>query len=166
MGTTNIDRTNRANTGKSFEAELSVLFAELERKGAARIRKVDPPTRVIGGGFRRRVILLPNPFLDYVGTIAGGRAVFIEAKSTATGRLPFCRSGGLTEEQWQAMRGWHAAGAAVLVLWRQPAGTAVLTVPSIAATRAAEPLAASLPAYAFPGWPGALDLETIRGFLQ
>lgn len=117
--TIDLDRTNRKNTGKSFEHELELLFKGLEARRIARIRKVDPPTRIIGGGGFRRVIFLPNPFLDYAGAICrSGRAVFLEAKSTSSHRLPIDRSGGVTEEQVGSLRAWARADALVGVLWR------------------------------------------------
>ena len=130
--TYDLDRTNRKNTGKAFEHELELLFKVLESRRVARIRKVDPPTRIVGGGFRRHVIFLPNPFLDYAGTLCRtGRAVFIEAKSTASHRLPIARHGGVTEEQVEALRGWARAGALVGVLWRFDGETAFASMTEI-----------------------------------
>ena len=122
--TTDLDRTNKKNTGKTFEHELDLVFRTLEIRKIARIRKVDPPVRIVGGGFARRTIFLPNPFLDYAGVIFGsGRAIFLEAKSTSTHRLPINRSGGVTEEQVEALRGWTRAGAYVGILWRHAGRT-------------------------------------------
>lgn len=127
--THDLDRTNRKNTGKAFEHELELLFKVLESRRVARIRKVDPPTRIVGGGFRRHVIFLPNPFLDYAGAICRtGRAVFIEAKSTVDHRLPIARHGGVTEEQVEALRGWAQADALVGILWRYNGATAFVSM--------------------------------------
>lgn len=123
-----VRRTNASNTGKFFEKELALTLAAYERQGTARLRKVDPPVRMIGGG--RGIIQLPNPFLDYVGalTARGGRAVFIEAKSTAGARLPVGGKDGLTGKQVEALRAWHSAGALVGLLWRRMAGEEVVRV--------------------------------------
>lgn len=127
--TTNLDRTNQKNTGKTFEHELDLLFRSLEIRKVARIRKVDPPVRVVGGGFARRTIFLPNPFLDYAGVFySSGRAIFVEAKSTSAHRLPIGRSGGVTEEQVESLRAWARAGAFVGVLWRYKASTVFISM--------------------------------------
>lgn len=88
--------------------------------GKLRLRKVDPPARIMGGGAGRRVIFLENPFLDFVGvwTECGGRAVFIECKSTAKPKLTFDSDGGITTTQLDALRNWHNAGAVAFVLWQ------------------------------------------------
>lgn len=126
---THLDRTNRGNTGKTFEHELELIFSSLEARRIARIRKVDPPVRIVGGGFARRTIFLPNPFLDYAGVrYESGRAIFLEAKSTATHRLPIGRSGGVTEEQVRSLRAWARAGAFVGVLWRYKASTVFISM--------------------------------------
>lgn len=130
MPTTDLDRTNRANTGKAFEHELELVFRVLESRRIARIRKVDPPTRIVGPG---RIVFLPNPFLDYAGAIVGsGRAVFVEAKSTSTHRLPIGRDNGLKLEQLESLREWARAGALVGVLWRHAGATAFLSIETLA----------------------------------
>lgn len=131
MSLHNIDRTNRSNTGKSFEAELAIHFRVLESRRILRLRKVDPPTRILGGG--RKVITLANPFLDYVGvwTAGGGRAIFLEAKSTAEHRLPINRSGGVTEAQFEALQAWDSAGGVAAVLWRYGARTTLWSAEEI-----------------------------------
>lgn len=112
-------RTNARNTGKSFEGLLETVCVHYAAKGIMRLKKVEPPTRIIGGGHFKRIIFLPNPFLDFVGTWTerAGRAVFIEAKSTSEPKLPLGSDGGVTAKQVDALRDWHGAGAAVGVLW-------------------------------------------------
>lgn len=119
-------RTNARNTGKAFEKEIERICGAYHSKRAAIIKKVDPPTRLIWyddkstGKKATRVIFLPNPFLDFAGvwTARHARAIFVEAKSTSAHRLPFKRSGGISEEQLAAIKTWRGAGAAVAVLWQ------------------------------------------------
>src|SRR6187402_1485458 len=88
---------NISNNGKGFEGLISKLAQAYAARWIATLEKVEPPVRVIGFGPARKVIFLKNPFLDYVGTwtAAGGRAIFIEGKSTAEDRLPLL---GRTED--------------------------------------------------------------------
>lgn len=108
-------RTNRFNTGKPFEEELATILTKYGARGQLRLKKVEPPMRFAG----RRIILLPNPFLDFCGSWVerGGRAVFMEAKSTSKNTLPMGKS-GLTDTQLDALRHWHNAGAVAFVLWK------------------------------------------------
>ncbi len=122
-------RTNHLNTGKAFERELEITFAAYETQKLATLRKVDPPTRSIGGGSSpKRVFHLPNPFLDFVGTWTerGGRALFLEAKSTQDPRLPLGRSGGITEKQVENLLMWARAGAVSCLIWHVAGETRVL----------------------------------------
>ena len=114
-------RTNWKNDGRGFQDELKLTAEGYRRAGIAKLEKVDPPTRMVGGGKFRKVIFLENPFLDYVGvwTAHHGRALFIEAKSHESGRLPINASGGVSTTQWAALMAWRVAGAAVAVLWRR-----------------------------------------------
>ena len=114
-------RTNWKNDGRGFQDELKLTAEGYRRAGIAKLEKVDPPTRMVGGGEFRKVIFLANPFLDYVGvwTAHHGRALFIEAKSVEVGRLKINTSGGVSTTQWAAMMGWRRAGAACAVLWRR-----------------------------------------------
>jgi len=113
-------RSNRENDGRPFQRELEITAGGYQCRRIATLRKVDPPTRLVGSGAARRVLFMANPFLDFVGvwTAHHGRALFIEAKSTATHRLPFNRSGGITPEQLASIKTWRHAGAAAAVLWR------------------------------------------------
>ncbi len=113
-------RTNRSNDGRGFQKEIELTCGGYQNRCAATLRKVDPPTRLVGTGAARRVLFMANPFLDYVGTWTArhGRAIFIECKSTSTHRLPFKRSGGLTEEQLSTMKTWRLASAATALLWQ------------------------------------------------
>ncbi len=125
-----MNRPNASNTGKGFEALLSKIFAAYEDRGIATFSKVEPPVRIIGGGPNRKIIPLRNPFLDFSGVFAanGGRAIHIEAKSTAEPRLPVgCESGGVTLNQINNAIRWKRAGAAVGVLWLHDATVKLVT---------------------------------------
>jgi hypothetical protein len=112
-------RTNRSNDGRAFQKEIEITCGGYQSLRKATIRKVDPPTRLIGGGEKRRVMFLANPFLDFCGswTERHGRALFFEAKSTATHRLRL-GDGGLTYTQQDVLRNWRHACAATFVLWQ------------------------------------------------
>ena len=103
-----------SNTGKPFEHRMETVLAQYSSKGLMRLKKVDPPTKIIG----RKVIFLENPFLDYAGswTEASGRSVFCECKSTKEPVLPIL-SAGLNENQIRSLLKWHYAGSACFTLW-------------------------------------------------
>lgn len=119
-------RRNFINDGKAFEKELEKVFAEYQFRGIMRLAKVDPPTRIIGPG---RIVYLENPFLDYCGswTKRGGRAIFIEAKSTKQDKMSVGKESGLRSQQWEQMRHWNRAGAVVFMLWKCGDGVALFT---------------------------------------
>ncbi len=108
---------------------------EYQFKGVMRLKRVSPPTRIIGGGASRKVIFLQNPFHDWIGvwTQGGGRMVVIECKSTEEARLPVGGSGGVTEDQWNELQHWNNANAVTFVLWycRSEPGCWFFTVPMI-----------------------------------
>lgn len=108
--------SNFTNNGKAFEKALERTIIQYQSRGIMRLKKVDPPTKSFGGG---RIIHLENPFLDYVGcwTGRGGRAIFIEAKSTKKPTLAM-GSSGISDKQLDALRHWSNAGAAAFLLWQ------------------------------------------------
>jgi hypothetical protein len=107
------------NTGKALEARIMTAVNIYGRRELLLMRKVDPPsfTRYVGG--KTVTTLTQNPFLDFVGTWTerSGRALFIEAKSTAEPRLPFGGDACVTIQQMEALRSWSHAGAAVGIIW-------------------------------------------------
>lgn len=111
------------NTGTDFETTLQGVMDAYKRLGKLRMVKAAPPIRVFGPPGRQRVIMLPNPFLDFVGTWVerGGRMVMIEAKRTREARLPLSDS-GLKESQRAAMLNWTVSGAVSFVLWNHDTG--------------------------------------------
>ncbi len=113
-------KSNHFNDGRAFQADIETTLNAYRARGRADLRKVDPPSRLVGTGSQRRVIFMANPFLDYVGawTERHGRTVIIEAKSTQEHRLRLARDGGLTAEQCNTLARWRKAGAAAAVLWR------------------------------------------------
>jgi penicillin-binding protein-related factor A (putative recombinase) len=125
-------RTNRANTGKAFEDQVKACLTAYSAKGLLRCCKVEPATRIVGGGFNRKVIFLHNDWADFAGvwTENGGRMVVIEAKSTSRPRLAL-GTGGITDTQIQSMASWHGAGAVVFALWEYRGQCRLITMPDI-----------------------------------
>lgn len=117
------------NRGKGLEEYLDVLNEQYEKRGIARIRKVDPPSRTVTVKGRPRTILMPNDWLDYAGTwkARGGRALIFEAKHTEEPRLRIARDGGITQRQWENLLAWEAAGAATFVVWEHRGRIRVVT---------------------------------------
>jgi hypothetical protein len=111
--------SNHANDGRGFEQTLERICGVYAERGLARFCKTEPPTRTFGTGFNRKVIYLPNPFLDYAGCITsmGNRAAFFEAKSTGEPTLPCGDKGSFSQSQRDAMADWRQAGAASWLLW-------------------------------------------------
>lgn len=130
-------RTNRHNTGIPFQSKIEATARQYQAANWLRLRKVDPPTRVLGGGAGRRIIFLPNPFLDFVGawTERKGRMVVIECKSTSKPKLPFDSSGGITTAQLDSLRNWHNAGAVAFVLWEFGDKVRMITASDLAQCR-------------------------------
>lgn len=111
--------TNRSNDGRGFENALEVIFTRYAAFNRMRVKKVEPPCKVMGFGAGRRVIFLKNPFLDFVGlwNERAGRFVALEAKSTSKPVLPLDSDGGVTTAQVEALRWWTVAGGVAAVLW-------------------------------------------------
>lgn len=137
-------RTNARNTGKAFERELEQTAGAYHSLRIAVIKKVDPPLRVLWipdkanpGKRKQHVVFLSNPWSDFAGTWTAhhGRMLIIEAKSTATHRLPM-RPGHLSDEQRAALNTWHLAGAAVCVLWQWSGRVCLITPDMIIAAEA------------------------------
>lgn len=141
MSTFHLDRKNASNDGLGFEHEMEFTFASYARAGVATAHKVTPPARIVGSFAARKVIFLANPFLDFAGTWTkrNGRSLFLEAKSTGNGRLPFLRDAGIKPSQFEALNKWHAAGAAVGVIWHRTdtKQTALLTLSDLRVANAA-----------------------------
>lgn len=115
--------TNRNNDGRTFQALLEKIHVAYESRGIARIRKTDPPVRVMGPPNKARVVFQPNPWLDYAGswTVNDGRMIIIEAKATVEPSLRIIGEGmsgsGISHSQLVNAEAWRDAGAAVAFLW-------------------------------------------------
>lgn len=121
-----IERANASNDGRPFEKEMEITAGGYHSRRKAVLKKVSPPTRIVfyrdekTGEKRQRVIMLENPFLDFVGvwTERNGLALMIEAKSTSMHRLPFNGDKGFHAGQWAAMKTWRLNGAATALVWK------------------------------------------------
>lgn len=122
-----------SNQGRALETEIEAIANAYEARNVMRISKVEPPVRLLGTGIRRKTIFLRNPFLDFVGswTERGGRAIFLEAKSTTKPQLPLFQDGGITENQWAAILQWRNHGAATGVLWGYDGQIRFVPVPAM-----------------------------------
>lgn len=113
-------RTNLTNDGRAAQEMVRMSASAYERQGRLMLRKIDPPCRIVGSGPARRVIFMPNPWLDFAGTWTerGGRMLILEIKSTNSERLAV-GTGGITAAQCDSLLSWHQAGAACGVLWHR-----------------------------------------------
>ena len=112
-------KQRRSNeNGQAFQSCLELTLLGYRSARIADLEKIDPPLRVYGTGAKRNVIFLNNPWLDYGGawTANGGRAIYLEAKSTEKPRLGL-GTNGVSDSQLAALRRWHDAGAAAAVVW-------------------------------------------------
>ena len=111
--------SNFNNDGRGFEKDLVRICELYKERGRAKLEKVEPPVRIIGWGPNRKVIFLPNPYLDFTGcwTEAGNRSLHFEAKSTTDPRLPCGGRDHFSMSQVNALRDWRKAGAGAFLLW-------------------------------------------------
>ena len=124
----------RQNTGSDFQKMLEAVFEGYEKRGIAKLRKVEMPVKVFGPPQKRKVVFLENPWLDYAGTWTeiGGRMLIIEAKSTESKRLEI-GEGGITANQMKNLQGWARAGAATSIVWHHRGDVRVITAATIRA---------------------------------
>ena len=149
------------NNGTAFESHIKLAAEGYAAQGRATLEKADPPTAIrYKGPGKPFVQQLENPFLDFLGvwTERGGRALFIEAKSTEEHRLPICRDNGLTSKQVAALQRWHDAGAVVGVVWHHRGEWRLVTLSLIEMVRAEG--SASL------RWADAMTLPRGTGLIQ
>lgn len=118
---------NKKNSGHEFEDDIAATCARYRAHRVMKVEKVSQPVRVFGFGKFQRVIMLANPFLDFIGvwTALGNRSLTFEAKSTQKDRLPVGGAAGLTRSQVDAGQFWQASGAVTFLLWEH-AGEVVL----------------------------------------
>lgn len=112
-------RTNWQNDGRSFERSLAQVCRLYAEAGRAYFEKVSPPTKTMGSGFKRKILYMPNPFLDFMGVITewNNRMALFEAKSTDKPTLPCGKDNGFTRVQVDALAKWRQHGAACWLLW-------------------------------------------------
>lgn len=129
----------KVTAGTAFENEVKTVCDAYKSHGLAFIRKVDPPTKTIRIGGGVKTIQLENPFLDFVGTLPGGRMVMIEAKSTEEPVLRIRDEGlrgcGVSFNQLAYAREWEDAGACVAFLWKHNNEVKFLTVSMLEAEK-------------------------------
>ncbi len=80
--------------GAAFEKQLREKFAILSEMGMMHISKVPEPLRVVSGaekGVFKAIYIRAAAQVDYQGTLAGGRAVLLEAKYTRSDKMEFDR---------------------------------------------------------------------------
>jgi hypothetical protein len=121
------------DNGNEAESLILGLCDEYRAQGRANLKKVDPPSKVVYKGGKPTIIYQANPFLDLVGpwTEKGGRACFLEVKSTAGQRLPIARPNGVTVKQLEALREWRESAAVTGVLWVHANDLKVITLETI-----------------------------------
>ncbi len=129
----------KVTAGTAFENEVKNVCDAYAKAGKAFIRKCDPPTRTIRIGGIPKTIQLENPFLDFVGTLPGGRMIMIEAKSTEEPLLCLrdegTRGGGVSFNQLTYAREWEDSGACVCFLWKHNNEVKFLTVAMLEAEK-------------------------------
>lgn len=114
--------------GGTLERSIEAVHTYYLLTGVAKVHKVDPPVRIVG----RRVIFLENPFLDYIGTLAGGQTIAIEAKETCEPRLELSGT-KLTGKQSRSLDQWRHFGAIAFLLWWHAGEIRIVTPQIIAA---------------------------------
>lgn len=102
--------------GNQFEQQILNACDALARRGEAAIDKTPEPMKPLAppndyGQFKACYTKKAEP--DFHGTIAGGRAILFEAKSTATGKMEQSR---VLKEQGETMDKYTALGAHCFVL--------------------------------------------------
>lgn len=162
------------NRGRWFERLLDQAHAHYAHEGRAQIRRQPTPTlplreRIPGGRIRLIAIPVGRADVDYRGTLAGGRAIAFDAKSTATARG---WSGRIPAHQLDILRAEHRLESVCGIMlaqwapgWDQPR---VIWVPmgaaehlSVGCWTAADALGlAGAAAVPFHGWPDYLEVVT------
>ena len=124
--------------GGELERTLEAIHGVYRMTRRAKVHKVDPPVRIVGGGGARRIIFLENPFVDYVGawTERNGRMLAIEAKETTEPRLDMATA-KLSGTQQLALTQWRDSGALALVCWRHEGEIRLVTIAIMLAEQAA-----------------------------
>ena len=128
-------------SGASLESWLAAEHDAMRATGLADVVKVGPPSEVTRVGRRILYVATGSAPPDYLGTLAGGRAVVIEAKrrpgrlhrdrrQVVDGVRRECRD-GIEDHQREALAAWERLGALALVVveFRRAAGVTRHAVP-------------------------------------
>jgi penicillin-binding protein-related factor A (putative recombinase) len=117
------------NQGTRIESLIEKINGGYLDAGIAKIEKVDAPCKVFG----KKVIFLPNPFLDFTGIWRDGDKkipLHIEVKSTKVPKLGIFHA-GVSESQYSNLDVWNQWGAAAFVLWHHDDELRLVTVPML-----------------------------------
>ena len=120
------------------ERFVDTLHAICEQTGVAVVRRVSSHLRLVGGG---RVVATQRSTVDCLGVLKGGRAVAVEIKSCADGRL---RLSQVPEHQRAELGAVERVGGVALVLVVRPLPVAAYAVPWSVVAKAAAAGQASL----------------------
>lgn len=166
-------RSAQTLAGEAFERELASAFALASMRGLAWIKKRDTPVKITRVSARGAVSgrLLGSPGVDYVGVLAGGRSIFLEAKRCSENALSLDR---IEPVQWAEMARVGPLGAArVLVVRWAPSvkgrallggrPVAICVVPWSECERAKEEGEASLSAETLARYADTTGLHWVEG---
>ncbi|RYZ17300.1 MAG: hypothetical protein EOO70_02330 [Myxococcaceae bacterium] len=128
----------RQKAGDVAEKYVDTLHAICEQTGVAIVRRVSSHLRLVGGG---RAVATQRSTVDCLGVLRGGRAVAVEIKSCADGRLKLSQ---LPDHQRAELGAIERAGGLALVLVVQPFPVAAFAVPWSVVAQAAAAGQASL----------------------
>lgn len=125
--------TSRGATSKArgdqWERELSLYHERLAIAGKAHIQRVPTPVTVLGavssdarGRRAFPAVFASRAGVDFVGLLAGGRAVYLEAKTCSTERWDFSAALGAPTQsrvsgpEWESLARCRALGGLALVV--------------------------------------------------
>ena len=132
-----VTKRARAKLGRPFEAALERTHEVYAATGRAFVQRIHAPMRQVGGplpsvpGLRVppgavMCVRSERSTTDYVGCLASGRAVYLEAKSCTEDRCAFYEEGstrgGLREHQARVLEQVQALGGLGLALVLMPSG--------------------------------------------
>lgn len=120
--------------GKAWEAQLIGWHEEYRKAGRALVVKSPPPMKLTSGADgdgRFLATFHTRGPVDFTGVLAGGRAVFLEAKSSASQTWEPWGRGGLKAHQASMLRQAAALGALAFVALRTRAGDFVIPISAV-----------------------------------
>lgn len=127
--------SRRAHAGNATEAFVEGMSAACERAGLCSIWRVGTPMKIMGPAHRGRgvrALLTGQSCVDYLGVMAGGRALAVEVKGVAPSAKPWKLSIRDVKPQQQAcLDAVHREGgvAVLLVVVGVPPACAVYPLP-------------------------------------